>query len=644
MKGLPPLLLLLPLLAAALAAAEWPVGTRVLVDKAGAGHRAVVLRSEPDRSLVAYEGADETHDEWVEAERIRPVRPAPAPVAPAPAAPAAPATEAEPAPAEPEPLPHELELPRAAKGAAVAEIWLGQLPRQSPTDPPRFNRGALAVPQFRFGASAGIVTRRPPLRVAPLAGRDGVRAFAAIEADGVALYARDEARGFVRAGELDLVSLEGFPPDQLAAQDLDQDGEADLVVAGGPVVQVFFGSGGGRFQPSVQAYRATEPVRAVAAGRFFAGPLGHGLAIVEGLNRFALLRAARAGVTAVGEPTEVRFDRIARLVAGDFDGDGFSDLALATESHGRSTGAWMYFNQRGSQRPFPWPVGGRDDFARDLAVADLDRDGRDDLVLTDSDVDRGERVRVVFGAAGRAGWEDPWDLFAKEYGVGLGTASVTIADFNRDGRLDVGVAGRNGLRVHLGADYRRLSRNPVYPRLAGGGDFPEQRAFLAGDFDGDGATDLLGYTPAFATGYNLLFNATAAVVEGVHVPAPLRRPRQAGLTTNEVRAPAPAPEAPTGPQVRFLASRAEPYGQWRYRLVVEVAVIGDRVIESVEAVCRYAAADRPVQEVAATTRRTSEQQWDIEVTLPRGRNYEFTVTARDDQGRTAEPLRVRVSP
>ena len=639
LRRLTPLLVLL-LGAVALRATEWPVGTRVIVDKAGAGHRAVVLRSEPTRSYVAYEGADESHDEWVETERIRAARPAPAAAAAAPApAPAA----AEPAPAEPEPLPHELELPRAAKGAVVAEVWLGQLPRQAPSDPPRFNTGALAVPQYRFGAAAGIATDGPPLRAVALPSRAGVRRFAALE-DGVALYARDEARGFVRAGALDLASLEGFAPEHLLAHDVDQDGTVDLVVAGGPVVQVFFGDAGGGFQPAVQAHRAREPVRGVAAGRLFAGPLGHGLAVVEGANRYVLLRVARAGVTAAGAPSEVRFDRITRLVTGDFDGDGFSDLALATESNGRSTGAWIYFNQRGEQRVFPWPVGGRDDFARDLAVADLDRDGRDDLVLTDSDADRGERVRVVFGAAGRAGWEDPWDLFAKEYGVGLGTASVTIADFNRDGRPDVGVAGRNGLRVHLGADYRRLSRNPVWPRLAAGGDFPEQRAFLAADFDGDGATDLLGYTPAFATGYNLLFGATPATVEGVHLPAPARRPRQATLTTATVEPRPSAAEAPTGPQVRFLASRTEPYGQWRYRIVVEVAAIGDRVIEKVEAVCRYGAVNQPMQEIEATPRRISEQQWTLEATLPRGRSYEFTVTARDDQGRTSDPLRVRVSP
>jgi hypothetical protein len=449
----------------------------------------------------------------------------------------------------------------------------------------------------------------------------------------------------VRIAQLDLASLQGFAPEVLVAADFNQDRETDLVVAGGPVAQVFFGNATGGFTPSTQAYRGTQPIRGAAAGRFFSGPFPAGIAVIEGFNSFSVLRVAQSGVTAGEPPYELRFDRITRLAAGDFDGDGFTDVAVTAENRGRSVGAWMFFNQRGANKSFLWPVGGRDDFARDLLVADLDRDGRDDLILADSDAEQGERIRVVFGSAGRAGWEDPLDLIGSEYGVGLGTASLVVADFNRDGRTDIGVGGRNGLRVHLGADYRRFSRNPVWPRLAAGNDFPEQRVFLAGDFDGDGAADLLGYTPAFATGYNLVYNATPASLEGVHLPAPLQRraPLQASTTVAKVE-PASAEEPAGVPRLRFLASRAEPYGQWRYRLVVEVAVLSEQVVEAIDAVCKYEGGDQPVQETAATARRSSDQQWMVEVILPRGRAYEFRLTARDDKGRQSEPLRVTVNP
>lgn len=630
---------------AAPAAFGWQAGARVIVDKAGAGHRAVVLRAEPSRAFVAYEGADEAFDEWVENDRIRSARPlAATPPTEEPQKAEAPTPAEGAATPLPEPLPRTLELPRAARDAVVAQTWLEPLPRTDPQAPVRFNTATLPVPQFSFGLTAGIATAQPPLRAALVHSGPRVRGFVAIEG-GIVVYARDEAAGFKTKGQLDLASLDGFPPEVLLAADLNHDGQSDLVVAAGPIVQVFFGAADGGFVPSLKPYRSTEPIRGAATGRFFTGALGWGIAAIEGHNSFRLLQVAQSGVTPVGEAYAVKFDRITRLAAGDFDGDGFADIAVTTEDKGRCTGAWMYFNQRGVTKPFLWPVGGRDDFARDLAVADLDRDGRADLILTDSDVERGEHVRVVFGASGRAGWEDPWELVSSEFGLGLGTASITVADFNRDGRLDIGVAGRNGLRAYLGADYRRFSRNPVWPRLASGNDFPEQRVFLAADFDQDSADDLLCYTPAFATGYNVVYNATPARPEGVHVPAPLKHrvPTQASTTVTKVDGP--RSDLPEGsPVLRHLASRAEPYGQWRYRIVVEVAALSDSVIESLEAVCRYDAVDQPAQEVQALVRRDSEQQWSIEVTLPRGRTYEFRINARDDKGRAAAPLRVVVNP
>jgi hypothetical protein len=646
-------LFLLPLgaLSSLAAAGGWQPGARVIVEKAGTGRRAIVLRAEESRCFVAYEGADERFDEWVDPSRIRGTRPAPAAAAAAP-------EEKKPVEARlteaPEkrgpavaPLPRILELPRPSAEAVVTPAWLEPLPRADGSESGRFNTAQLALPRFKFGAVAGIASAKAPLRAVLLRHAASPRpwGFAAIEDATVAVYQRDEKAGFARGAELDLAGLGSFAPEVLQAGDLNGDGETDLVVAGGPVAQVYFGSSAKVFTPAQQPYRGKEPVRFAATGRFFAGSLPWGLGVVEGYNRFRLLTAVRAGVTPAGPAFEVKFDRITSLAAGDFDGDGFSDLALATENNGRSTGAWMFFNQRDADRPFLWPVGGKDDFARDLCAADLDHDGRADLIMTDNDAERGERIRVAFGAAGRAGWEDPWELIGSEFGVGLGTASIIVGDFNQDGRADIGVAGRNGLRVHLGADYRRFSRNPLWPRLIGAGDLPEQFAFLAGDFTGSGATDLLGYTPAFATGYNLLLNATPATIAGVVVPPPLVRkaPVQADSTVAKVEG-SRTDTPPGAPVLRYLASRAEPYGQYRYRIVVEVAALADGVVGALEAVCKHEGPDTPLEEVPATCTRQGDAQWFIEVILPRGRTYRFTVTARDDQGRPSEPLRVSVSP
>ncbi|MBI3886525.1 MAG: VCBS repeat-containing protein [Opitutae bacterium] len=645
---------LVPVAAFAAAPLPFQPGARVLVDKAGAGHRAIILKAEATRCYVAYEGADEQFDEWVELGRIRSPRQsaeaAPAPAPPAGATTSAAATAAVPvetiqaATPVPEPLPHTLDLPRQQPGADTVEVWLEQLPRTKDNESVRFNAAVLAAPKFKFGAVAGLATAKAPLQAVLLYGQNGkVRGFAALE-DGVTLYRADGAGGFTRSGQLGLAALETFAPEYLQAGDLNGDGETDLVVVGGPVAQVYFGTADGRYVPSAAPYRAKVPLRQPAVGRFFAGSVPWGLAVVEGENVFRLLGAAPTGVTPVGTPYEVKFDRIVALVAGDFDGDGFSDLAISTESSGRSTGAWMYFNQRGATKPFLWPIGGKDDFARDLLATDLDHDGRCDLIMTDSDVDRGERIRVVYGAAGRAGWEDPWELIGSEYGVGFGTASIVVGDFNADGRTDIGIAGRNGLRLYLGADYRRFGRNPVWPHI-GKGDFPEQRAFLAADLDGDGRTDLIGYTPVFATGYNVVLNDSTANPPAVHVPAVVKTkaPTQASTTVTKVELVA-GDHPPGVPTIHHLASRAEPYGLYRYRIVVEVAVLADGVVQAVEGTCKYEGANTPLEEVRATSSRQGDQIWFLEVILPRGRTYDFNVTAYDDKGRKSDPLRITVNP
>jgi hypothetical protein len=641
------------LLAGPAAAADvtaWPAGTRVIVDKAGTGHRAIVLQTDGARSLVAFEGEEASFDEWVETALLRPV---PARVAAPVAAAAKPAgpvilepVKAPVAEAAPErfAVADSLVLPRPVAGAVTVQAWLEPLPRASAAEPLRFNEARLAQSLFSLPPGGGIASPQSPTSVVFLPRHAASPAgFAAIEGGQAVLYQADATGRLARAGQLDLEVFGSHPLTRLGAGDLNGDGETDLIVLGGPCLQVYFGTADGRYVPSVSPYRGKQLLRFAAPGRFFAGANPRGVAVVEGENSLRLLAVTSAGVAATNDAFTVKFDRITSLVAGDFDGDGFSDLAIATETKGQSTGAWMFFNQNSASQSFLWPVGGKDDFARALYVADLDRDGRDDLIMTDNDVDRGERVRVVFGSAGRGGWEDGWDLIGQELGLGLGTGAVVVGDFNHDGRPDIGVAGRNGLRLYLGADYRRFGRNPAWPVAGGSGNFPDQREFLAADFNGDGVVDLLGFTPAFATGYNLLLNMTPETVPGVFVPPPLHRKAAVQASSTETKIERASESPPGTPELRFLASRAEPYGPYRYRIVVEVAATDDGVVQAVDGLCKYAD-QGPLREIAAKGVRQGDQQWALEVVLPRGRTYEFTLTAKDDKGVMSLPLRVTVSP
>ncbi|WP_438480809.1 FG-GAP-like repeat-containing protein [Oleiharenicola lentus] len=627
---------------------ELKPGSRVIVDKAGTGRRAIVLRIEDRRYFVVYEGEDESFDEWVEATQLRVVRPrVQAPFVAAPKLNEAPKPElARSAQSEAEiavealALSKTLALPRPLARATTFTAWLEPLARTNPSEVLRFNEAKLAQPYFKQTATGGIPSARIPAKVVLLPAQVAAAAgFAAMEGNDIAIYRSDPAGTYARVTQLDLGIFGTHVPGMLYAADLNGDNNTDLIVVGGPVVQIYFGTADGRFVPSSQPYRSKFPLGNVATGKFFSGANPIGLAVVEGDNAFRLLSVSNAGLSPLNEPFTVKFDRIVQLVPGDFDGDSFTDLAIATETRGRATGAWIFFNQNTTTQAFLWPVGGKDDFARALYVNDLDRDGRDDLIMTDNDADRGERVRIVYGSSGRSGLDDSWELLGSELGVGFGTASIVVADFNRDGRLDIGVGGRNGLRIHLGADYRRISRNPTWPVTKDGSNFPEHRTFVAGDFNGDGAMDLLGYTPSFATGYNLALNATDANVADIFVPQPLKRRVASQASSVITRVEAKVDTPPGEPVLQFLASRAEPYGPYRYRLVVEFAAMDDGVVQAVEATCKYDGG-----QITVTGVRQSEQQWSVEAVLPRGRNFEFSITARDDSGKVSQPLRVTVNP
>lgn len=116
-----------------------------------------------------------------------------------------------------------------------------------------------------------------------------------------------------------------------------------------------------------------------------------------------------------------------RHIAADFNGDGRPDLA------GAGINARVALNNGdGTFRPYvEYPAGG---FTQDVAAGDLNGDGRADLVVTNESEQTSLTVLLnngdgTFGApvgfANVSGFDGP---------------SVTLADFDRDGRLDAFVA------------------------------------------------------------------------------------------------------------------------------------------------------------------------------------------------------------
>jgi hypothetical protein len=245
----------------------------------------------------------------------------------------------------------------------------------------------------------------------------------------------------------------GAGPSTLAAGDLNGDGKPDLVVADAlsNTISVLLGNGDGTYQAprqfAIGAFKSPSPV------------------------------ATNAGLP--------NFRR--QVVIADFNRDGIPDVAVTNFDSGdisvllgRGDGTFE------PQRRFnatTAPV--------DLTVGDFNGDGIPDLVAIDSQGDVDSTVAILLGRGD--GTFLPERTFAALTGSGYPYSTVTVADLNHDGKADLVVTGSNrptissflgngdGTFVHAG-DSQGLT-------LAGGA--------AVVDLNGDGIPDVIttGHLP-----------------------------------------------------------------------------------------------------------------------------------------------------
>jgi hypothetical protein len=286
----------------------------------------------------------------------------------------------------------------------------------------------------------------------------------------------------------------GGSPGSVAVGDFNRDGKLDLAVANysSDNVTIRLGDGAGGFPTATgSTVGAGNGPTAVAVGDFnndgkqdlaVTNLLSHNMTIRLGNGAGGFPDANASTVSTHVGPSSV--------AVGDFNQDGNQDLALAHfgESIVNIAGGVVSIRLGNGTGGFPAANAstvGAGQRPSSIAVGDFNRDGKQDLVITNiysDDFNYTATIRLGDGAGGFP------DTMSSAVRTGGGPSSVAVGDFDRDGKQDLAVANfySDNVMIRLGNGAGGFPDSRV--STVGAGDEPQHVAI--GDFNRDGKPDL----------------------------------------------------------------------------------------------------------------------------------------------------------
>jgi hypothetical protein len=267
-------------------------------------------------------------------------------------------------------------------------------------------------------------------------------------------------------------------PQSLAAGDLDGDGDSDLLVGYSFSANVtrLLNDGDGGFGDALELDAGRDDVLALVFDADGDGDLDAAFAFRSGSELGVALNRGNGDFDPVRRFAAGR--RPAFLRAADLDGDGDLDLASLGEE---GQAAVLRNLGNGAFGDAAFAFGPRD--ARGFEVADTTGDGLPDLIAG-----KREGAINVLVNLGAGSFGDERRLESLE-----GSSSQALADFDGDGDLDIAAANGFPSRLHLFVNSGAGSFEESFAPPAASARFPSR--LRAGDLDGDGFSDVIGFEP-----------------------------------------------------------------------------------------------------------------------------------------------------